>query len=164
MKIAQTYSYRSRKGTTRHHLTMNSALLQHDATRTLEVSLALLDDHHDLQDNPITRSCRREPQHDYRHDESSSSLDHEKAMEDISISHLQDDDEQPFPIIKWSDEPSSFRCSLDSSRENPTVTKSSNSGECMHDISCRLHRLSLNHQALHRSMAFMADLSSLDVD
>jgi hypothetical protein len=80
---------------------------------------------------------------------------------------LQEDghEESEFPVIEWIDGPPSHPSYNSQQRLNSRAVKSHdphNPEEWVNDISYRLHTLSLDHQTLHRSMAFMANLSSLD--
>lgn len=136
--------------------------IHHEATKALEMSLALLDQD-DFRDHTAVKSRRcGYGQSDCHDEDSSSSLDHQNDLEDTSMLH-SDDESQPFPNIEWADAFNDIP-SLASLMEKPSVKRSSNSRDCnMHGISCRLHKLSLDKHTLHRSMAFMADLSSLDV-
>jgi hypothetical protein len=145
-----------------HQFSMEYTMLQ--ATRALlDRSLA-----HRQLGRPEETLCSTKATH---HDPPQyySSRDHAKpsppsltqedtTMECESPLHHNEND-QTFPIIEWSDKPSF--ASIDA-RGSQSRVSCSTEDYVNEDISCRLHSLSLDHRTLHRSMAFMENLSSLD--
>jgi hypothetical protein len=146
-----------------HQFSMEYAMLQATTRALLDMSLT----HNHLgrpEETLCTKAIHLDPPQYF------SSSDHAEpsppplskedttTMECMSPLHHNEND-QAFPIIEWNDEEPSFE-SIDARGSQPTVSCSTR--DCVNDRSCRLHSLSLDHRTLHRSMAFMENLSSLD--